>query len=87
MNTKTENTVPASDSAHENSQVVSQSSNLLPASIPSKIPYEDEKYKWDYDDCGVICRYDKEEGGWEPMEPHCVDCGHRDDDCCCYEEE
>lgn len=36
MNTTTENTVPAGDSTLEGLQVVSQSFNLLPASIPSE---------------------------------------------------
>ena len=59
----------------------------ITATIPTTIPYEDDHYKWNYDDCGVICRYDKETEEWEPMEPHCVDCGHRDDECDCEEEE
>lgn len=51
--------------------------------FPSTIPYEDDKFKWDYDDKGVICRQDKETDGWEVMEPYCVECGHRDDECVC----
>lgn len=87
MTTPNANAVPAGHSAYEVSQGGhSGVPSLLPATIPSKIPYEDENYKWDYDDKGVICRYDKETGEWEPMEPYCVDCGHRDDecDCCCW---
>ncbi len=55
--------------------------------IPTRIPYEDEKYKWDYDDMGVLCRMDKETEDWEPVEPHCLECGHRPDECECYESE
>jgi hypothetical protein len=51
--------------------------------FPSRIPFEDDKFKWDYDDKGVICRYSKEEQGWEVMEPYCVECGHRTDECEC----
>jgi hypothetical protein len=51
--------------------------------LPARLPYEDEQYKWDYDDCGVICRYDKETEEWEPMEEHCVACGYRPDECVC----
>jgi len=58
----------------------------ITATIPTTIPYEDAHYKWNYDDCGVICRFDKETEAWEPMEDHCVDCGHRPDDCNCEEE-
>jgi hypothetical protein len=54
--------------------------------VPTSIPYEDERYKWDYDDCGVLCRYDKETEAWEVMEDQCIDCGHRPDDCDCEEE-
>jgi hypothetical protein len=51
--------------------------------IPTTIPYEDDLYKWNYDDHGILCRYSKEEESWEVMEPQCVDCGHRPDDCAC----
>ena len=51
--------------------------------IPTCIPHEDEHYKWDYDDMGVLCRFDKETEGWEPVEDHCVDCGHLPDECDC----
>ncbi len=54
--------------------------------FPTSIPYEDERYKWDYDDCGVLCRYDKETEAWEVMEDQCIDCGHRPDDCDCEDE-
>ena len=55
--------------------------------LPARVPYEDEHYRWDYDDCGVICRYDKETEEWEPMEEHCVECGYRPDECHCEEED
>ena len=54
---------------------------------PPRVPYETERFKWDYDDLGVLCRYSKEEESWTPIEPHCEDCGHRDDECDCDEEE
>jgi len=54
---------------------------------PPRVPYETERFKWDDDDLGVLCRYSKEEGTWTAIEPHCVECGHRDDDCDCEEEE
>ena len=42
MDTKSVNTGPVGDSAHENSQGAPSSSTLLPASIPSMLPYDDE---------------------------------------------
>jgi hypothetical protein len=51
--------------------------------IPRVIPFEDESYKWEYDDKGVLCRFDKEAEEWDVMEAHCVDCGHTDDECAC----
>jgi hypothetical protein len=53
---------------------------------PPRVPYETARFKWDYDDLGVLCRFDKEEQSWTPIEPCCVDCGHRDEDCACKEE-
>jgi hypothetical protein len=50
---------------------------------PTVIPYEDDKFKWDYDDKGVLCRYNKETQGWEVMEDCCDECGHRPDECDC----
>jgi hypothetical protein len=35
---------------------------------------------WEYDDKGVKCRYDEEEG-WIPIEDHCVECGYVDCEC------
>lgn len=58
----------------------------ITATLPTTIPYEDAHYKWNYDDCGVLCRFDKKTEAWEPMEPHCVDCGHQEDDCDCKDE-
>ena len=54
---------------------------------PPRVPYEDDKYKWNYDDCGILCRYDKEAEEWEVMEPQCVDCGHKPEECDCDEAE
>ena len=53
---------------------------------PPRVPYEDDKYKWNYDDCGILCRYDKEAEEWEVMEPQCVDCGHKPEACDCEED-
>jgi hypothetical protein len=53
---------------------------------PTVIPYEDDKFKWDYDDKGVLCRYNKETQGWEVMEECCDECGHLPDECDCGEE-
>lgn len=39
----------------------------------------------DYDDCGVLCHYSKTTGGWEPLEEHCIECGHLPDECDCEE--
>jgi hypothetical protein len=43
-------------------------------------------YTYEYDDCGVLCRYNDRLGDWEVLEPHCLNCGygeddHRDDEC------
>ena len=31
------------------------------------------------DDCGVMCRFT--DGGWEPIEDHCVNCGFAECEC------
>ena len=54
--------------------------------FPASIPYEDDLYKWNYDDCGILCRFNKEEESWEVMEPQCVDCGHKPEACDCEDE-
>ena len=41
-----------------------------------------EKYVYGEDDKGVSCRF-TEEKGWEPLEPSCLSCGARSDDCNC----
>ena len=43
-------------------------------------------FTYEYDDCGVLCRYNDRLEGWEVLEPHCLNCGygeddHRDDEC------
>ena len=40
---------------------------------------EDEKVM--ENDKGVMCRFDKKTGGWEPVEDHCAKCGEKDCDC------
>lgn len=35
---------------------------------PPRVPYETERFEWDYDDCGVLCRYSKEEERWTSIE-------------------
>lgn len=40
----------------------------------------------DYDEYGVLCHYSKTIGGWEPLEEHCIECGHLPDECDCEEE-
>jgi len=40
---------------------------------------EDEKVM--EDDKGILCRFDTETGGWEPVEDHCVKCGRKDCNC------
>ena len=60
---------------------------MTSSEFPSTIPYEDDKFKWDYDDKGVVCRQDKETDGWEVMEPHCAECGHRNNECVCNDDE
>ena len=41
------------------------------------------KYKYEYDDCGVMCRYNPEVNEWECCECHCVDCGYLPEECKC----
>jgi hypothetical protein len=41
-----------------------------------------ENYVYAEDDMGVSCRF-TEEKGWEPLEPSCLSCGARSDDCNC----
>ncbi len=40
-------------------------------------------YTYEYDDCGVLCRYSEEQGEWECCEPHCLNCGYPPEDCEC----
>lgn len=44
-------------------------------------------YTYSYDDMGVRCRY-SEDAGYEPVEPSCLNCGYKTDECDCgdYEE-
>ena len=41
-----------------------------------------ENYVYAEDDMGVSCRF-TEEKGWEPLEPSCLSCGARSDECDC----
>jgi hypothetical protein len=41
------------------------------------------KYTYEYDDCGVMCRYNAELSEWECCECHCVDCGYLPEECEC----
>ena len=41
-----------------------------------------ENYVYAKDDMGVYCRF-TEEKGWEPLEPSCLSCGARSDECDC----
>ena len=41
-----------------------------------------ENYVYAEDDKGVACRF-TEEKGWEPLEPSCLSCGVRSDECNC----
>ncbi len=41
-----------------------------------------ENYIYAEDDMGVSCRF-TEEKGWEPLEPSCLSCGARSDECNC----
>ena len=61
--------------------VVKTDDRVLILSLPEN---EDEEFKEDYDDHGVLCRY-TEKDGWFPIEEHCVECGYKD--CECEEEE
>jgi hypothetical protein len=36
-------------------------------------------FTYEYDDCGVLCRYNDRLGDWEVLEPHCLNCGYPDD--------
>jgi hypothetical protein len=38
---------------------------------------------YEYDDCGVLCRYTEEQGEWECCEPHCLNCGYPPEECEC----
>jgi hypothetical protein len=39
---------------------------------------------YDYDDCGIECRINpQDEDDWQPIEPHCLNCGHSPADCEC----
>jgi len=46
-----------------------------------------EQYTYDFNQEGVRCRH-SEENGWEPLEPNCLNCGYKTDECGCgnYEE-
>ena len=44
--------------------------------------YSSDEDKYEMDDKGVMCRY-SEEQGWEPIEPHCVECGYKNEECEC----
>jgi hypothetical protein len=44
------------------------------------------EYTYDYDDNGVRVRF-SEENGWEALEPHCLNCGCREEECDCEEYE
>jgi hypothetical protein len=37
----------------------------------------------EYDDHGVLCKYNQEIEGWEPIEDFCNDCGYKPEDCEC----
>lgn len=37
-------------------------------------------YTYEYDTCGVLCRYSDRLEGWEVLEPHCLNCGYGLDD-------
>ena len=44
------------------------------------------QYTYEYDTCGVLCRYNDRLEDWEVLEPHCLNCGypaddHDDEDC------
>ena len=39
-----------------------------------------QQYEYEYDDMGVWCRY-CEDDGWEPLEPHCLNCGATECEC------
>jgi hypothetical protein len=41
-----------------------------------------ENYVYAEDDKGVACRF-TEEKGWEPLEPSCLSCGVRSEECNC----
>jgi len=43
----------------------------------------DNKYTYEYDDCGVLCRYNEELSEWECCECHCLNCGYPSEDCDC----
>lgn len=44
------------------------------------------QYTYDYDQQGVKCRH-SEEDGWEPLEPNCLNCGYKTEECECGEYE
>jgi hypothetical protein len=41
------------------------------------------KYTYEYDDYGVMCRYNSEIGEWEACECHCIDCDYLPEECIC----
>ena len=43
----------------------------------------EEKFRYDYDEYGVSCRYSIDNNEWEAIEPHCLNCGYRNDECNC----
>ena len=44
---------------------------------------EEGKFRYEYDDNGVACRYNIDENEWEAIEPHCLNCGYRTGECNC----
>jgi hypothetical protein len=41
-----------------------------------------EQYTYDFNQEGVKCRH-SEDNGWEPIEPNCLNCGYKTDECGC----
>jgi hypothetical protein len=41
------------------------------------------KYTYEYDNCGVLCRYNEELAEWECCECHCLNCGYSTEECDC----
>jgi len=49
---------------------------------PSKEVNTKEEVVYEEDDCGVRCRFTND-GGWEAIEPHCLNCGYTCEVCSC----